>query len=246
MAGETCYWCGAPETSREHVPPRCIFPEAKDTADGVGFRENPITVPSCETHNVAKSKDDEYLLCMLALGIQNNPVGNNQALTKVMRALKRAPRFANLVLGQNQSVLVEDIATGKVEKSVAVEIDDARIDNALEHIARAIYFHHYRRPWSGSVKSVSEFTMNLNTPNAVERNAQFEQLRVGADDIFAKADKHGATPEVFYYQIIEDPGNKEQLLVRLSFYEGTRVTVFMRPTQQGAQADSPAFSGPAA
>jgi hypothetical protein len=25
-----CYWCGKPATSKEHVPPKCLFPIDKD------------------------------------------------------------------------------------------------------------------------------------------------------------------------------------------------------------------------
>ncbi|WP_282057492.1 hypothetical protein [Clostridium botulinum] len=30
---EVCYWCGKLETSREHVPPKCLFPEGKDVKE---------------------------------------------------------------------------------------------------------------------------------------------------------------------------------------------------------------------
>ena len=61
---ETCYMCDASATGREHVPPRCLFPEAKDIP-GKDFRKKLITVPSCDAHNFAKSKDDEYLMTIL-------------------------------------------------------------------------------------------------------------------------------------------------------------------------------------
>jgi len=42
---QLCYMCGAPAVSKEHVPPKCIFPEQKDIA-GQNFRDGLITVPS--------------------------------------------------------------------------------------------------------------------------------------------------------------------------------------------------------
>src|ERR1700730_2480473 len=47
----TCYWCGRPASSREHVPPLSFFPTGK--------RTGLITVPSCYDHNEALSALDE-------------------------------------------------------------------------------------------------------------------------------------------------------------------------------------------
>jgi hypothetical protein len=46
-----CYWCGEAATSREHVPPKGLFPQGKNN--------QLITVPSCEKHNEALSDVDE-------------------------------------------------------------------------------------------------------------------------------------------------------------------------------------------
>jgi len=57
--------CDLPGTTDEHIPPRAIFPEAKD-AEGRNYRIDLITVPSCPDHNTAKSDDDEFLMVSLA------------------------------------------------------------------------------------------------------------------------------------------------------------------------------------
>jgi hypothetical protein len=59
MTKATCYMCELPEMSREHARPLCFFPEAQEF--GRDVRNNLITVPSCDAHNSAKSKDDEFL-----------------------------------------------------------------------------------------------------------------------------------------------------------------------------------------
>jgi hypothetical protein len=64
----SCYWCGVSATSREHVPPQCLFSESKDIKEFYqqSFRLNLIKVPSCREHNLKRSKDDEYLMACLA------------------------------------------------------------------------------------------------------------------------------------------------------------------------------------
>src|SRR5690554_7592949 len=88
MKIKKCYMCENDATSREHVPPLCLFPEMKDTK-GINFRKELITVPSCDLHNSKKSDDDEFLMLSLAGLIKNNPVGNFHQLTKANRSLKR-------------------------------------------------------------------------------------------------------------------------------------------------------------
>lgn len=53
--------CDRLACSREHVPPRNLFPKEKDIRRE-NYRKNLITVPSCELHNAAKSHDDEFLM----------------------------------------------------------------------------------------------------------------------------------------------------------------------------------------
>ena len=87
---DSCYICSAEATSREHVPPKCLFPEYKDVPDR-DFRRNLISVPSCDTHNSSKSQDDEYLLFILISHYENNAVAKEQFSTKIVRALKERP-----------------------------------------------------------------------------------------------------------------------------------------------------------
>ena len=71
---QKCYMCDGRATTDEHVPPKCLFPEEKDLPKEVSLRVELIKVPSCELHNTAKSKDDEYLLYVLCMNIANNAV----------------------------------------------------------------------------------------------------------------------------------------------------------------------------
>jgi hypothetical protein len=83
-----CYMCSQAATSREHVPPACLFPEKKDIKTSI-FRNNLITVPSCDLQNSKKSKDDEFLMACLAGIVGNNVIGFFHNMTKVKRALER-------------------------------------------------------------------------------------------------------------------------------------------------------------
>lgn len=222
-----CYWCGQSATSREHVPPKCLFPIASDTSDGKDHREQLITVPSCDLHNAAKSHDDEYLLCVLAFSILNNPVGQQQAASKVLRALKQAPRLAEQVLGKSKEITIQDASTGKIDSTIAFMVEQTRLDSALEHIARGLYFHHYRTPWQGTLRVLSEFLVALDSPAAGARNARIQELRDSASEFFSSVDRNGANPSVFFYQLFDDPKvHPHKIVARLTFYGATSVLAF--------------------
>jgi hypothetical protein len=110
MPTSHCYRCASRATSREHVPPRNLFPEASESG-GVDYRLNLVTVPSCDAHNSAKSNDDEFLMVSLAGIFGSNSIGFMHRLGKVDRAvLKSASRLLDQVLLEKEKIHRVEIA----------------------------------------------------------------------------------------------------------------------------------------
>lgn len=225
MSAEACYCCAEPGTTREHVPPLCIFPEKKDSTDGSSYRDGLITVPSCPSHNTVKSKDDEYLLCILALNVLNNPIGEQQARTKVLRALKRSPGLEKLVLSTHLPVMLENVETGVVDSTAALWIDTDRFMRVLSHVSKALYFHHCRIRWLIDVTIYPEFLVSMTGPDPKRANSALARLTSFSNGLFSRAPKIGMQPKVFYYQAVEKPDRDVLHAFRLTFYEGSQVTV---------------------
>src|SRR5947209_4210448 len=57
--GENCTYCSAKATTRDHVPPRCLFPKP--------MPPDLVTVPCCKDCNQKASLDDEYFRTALAM-----------------------------------------------------------------------------------------------------------------------------------------------------------------------------------
>lgn len=226
---QTCYWCGAPADSREHVPPRSLFPTAGDTPDGRDYRSQLVTVPSCYQHNGAKSSDDEYLLCVIANSIVGNSVGQDHATTKVIRAMLKSAGLADRMLNGALQVDVEDTSTGERAPTLALKINARRVAASIEHIARGLYFSEYQHPWPGKVQIVIEFLVVINDSDAAQRNSTYEDLRQHADALFADAPRRGQTPEVFFYQVHVENGSPQ--IMRLTFYGGTRALAIFTDDQ---------------
>ncbi|MGD9676082.1 MAG: hypothetical protein AB7V19_05300 [Candidatus Bipolaricaulia bacterium] len=151
-----CYYCGAPATSVEHVPPKCLFPEQKDIA-GDQFRRNLITVPSCDAHNLGKSQDDEFLMASMSSVVGNNGLGFMHTHTKVRRAIYRTSgRLLDAVMHDPRDVALH-VRGGAMFPVLLGRADMPRLCRALEHVARGMYFHVFRERFIGKCMIMPDF-----------------------------------------------------------------------------------------
>ena len=135
MPRPRCYFCGAFATTREHVPPRNLFPEAKDV-EGQDFRKNLITVHSCDEHNSEKSHDDQFLMVSLAGIVGNNSIGYLHGMTKVSRAMRfTAGRLLDQVLLKRQEVLKIDLGNNRFTEIIVGTPDVERLKRCFMHVA---------------------------------------------------------------------------------------------------------------
>lgn len=221
--------CQREKTSVEHVPPRCLFPQQKDLDDGDDLRKQLITVPSCDIHNTAKSKDDEYLLYSLLLSIPNNETSENYFFKKGLRAIQHNPSLIENMVKDNLPVTAIDNKTGEVHKTIAVKIDENRLHQSLISIGYALYFHHFSKPWSGEIQAYPHFLIHLTEDDARELNEPNENMQKAIEEMLdlAKSQFHGENPKVFCYQYIQ--GSEDTpLIMYLRFYEGSRATLMFK------------------
>lgn len=220
----TCYMCDSEATSREHVPPQCLFPEPKDVK-GLNFRNDLITVPSCEFHNSKKSHDDEFLMVAIAGIVGNNHLSYMQTITKVNRALKRK---SSDFLGK---AILKNLKSTTIKTSAGYEFpvlfgnpDHERFLKCFEHIVYGLYYHEHQKKFAGKIKSLLGFLTYNKKDNQIflefiRRRFEFEDLRL---------DVKGSNPEVFTYQFCT-PDNNGVIGFKLIFYGGTEVFGAMIP-----------------
>jgi len=223
---DTCYMCDRPETSKEHVPPKCLFPEAKDVDGNSDYRVNLITVPSCDTHNTAKSKDDVYLLFFLAANVVSNELSDDHFSTKIMRAIKRSPHVFSEFAKKNIPVVIEGEDGEKIQ-TAAIELDRERFDREIKHIAHGIYRHKNNSNFEGEITVFSEGLIDLNSDDSVDLNNSIQSLGKAIDVYFSNTPVEGDNVEIFTFQILKDVENK-QTMIRLFFYGEFKVTAIMK------------------
>ena len=220
---ENCYYCGRVATSREHVPPECIFPERKDCF-GEDYRKNLITVPSCDEHNLKKSKDDEFLMACVTPVVGNNGAGFIQTHTKLRRAFGRNDHRLLDVTIPNAKDGVWVAPNGKKFPVLIGEADMPRLIGTLEHVARGLYFHATKNRFVGICHIIPDWIKfpdpDVETIKLIARmmTAQDRRNWIG----------YGDNPDVFQFDL--GPVDGHGLIPMLiTFFRGTKVYVSFQP-----------------
>lgn len=215
---EVCYACEERATSVEHVPPKCIFPELKDSPHK-DLRKNLITVPSCEVHNSSKSKDDEFLMVSLAGMLGNNSVGYTHSVTKVDRALRRsAHKLLDRVFTANRRRHLVDLGDNRFIQAISGTPDIQRLNRCVEHIALGIYRHHFNQRFIGDVRTLLGFLIVEDENRSNLMKFLLQRAKKDADD----QHRNGANPDVFFYQLVE-PDEFGLRLMKLCFYGNVEI-----------------------
>jgi len=184
--------CSAKETSREHAPPQCLFPEEKDI--GRNLRKNLVTVPSCDEHNSKKSADDEFLRAViLAAAVDSSDVAKHQFLGKFLRGAKRN-RDAHIGF-------FEDMGSISSDAKRVLKLDRDRFDKYVEHLARALFFHTFKSKWSLPIAVVSpNFHLEVTRQGPVPHLPSQQVIEI-TQQFLASEPLLGENPEVFVYRL---------------------------------------------
>jgi len=224
---DRCFACRNPATTREHVPPLCLFPETKNAEGGRDLRRNLIAVPACVDHNLAKSTDDEYFRWVVSTNVAANHVGTWQAVTKVARAHGRRPALGQSILEGAKNVTVVDSRTGLEYSTAEAPLDGARFTRVLDLVALGVYRHHFGESWSGTVRVHPDFIADIGPEWTTDVDTARIVLFEVADRLFAPETKRGDNPDIFWYQVHESR-MPDQCQMRLAFYSGCTATALFR------------------
>ncbi len=171
-----CVYCGQPATTKDHVPPKGIFPPPRPSSL--------ITVPSCLTCNNTASRDDVYFRTVLPLirHVAENPEAQKLHPT-IDRSLQKSESRGFRAYIQNQISKVPLLsASGLYLGEVTqMQVDWSRIESVLQRITKGLFYHHLKRrlPNDHSVDVFSSDTLHL-TPeimNTVLGTLDFVQGR---------------------------------------------------------------------
>jgi len=217
--------CEQEETSKEHVPPKCLFPEKKDLPDGFDFRTNLIKVPSCDKHNSQKSMDDEYFLFLLLSATQGNEDKQNHFDTKLVRAIERKPHVYEFFLKDMKEVTIPT-GDGKYEQAAVFRVDAPRLENIVRHMSSGIFFHHYQKKWNGTFRMFTNSMFDMTSNNASEVNKTIHEVAAKISQAFGSEVAHGKNGNIFSYKMYSE--GEERHAIFMTFFEGFEITVLLQ------------------
>lgn len=215
----TCYMCNNPATSKEHAPPRALFP--KDER----FRKNLIKVPSCEKHNQELSNSDQILFQLLVVQhiIGNEPfkILSQQYLNK--KSINYSRKINTLVnkIEKVTPVLLVNNVTGEHTQTGMIELNNSirSFYSSLEKLGCALYFHEFKKKLIGNFFThldilVKKDEMVTNVQNLYNLSTQIMDQN--------KISFKGENPEVFQYRILETKNMSNVVIIEFLFYQNIR------------------------
>lgn len=220
--------CTEVATSKEHAPPKCLFPETKHVGEENNQRIDLITVPSCDAHNGQKSGDDEYLLYLFSMSKRANGYGKVNFHTKVVQSARRRPKLANKLL-ENEAMIDDELAS---------EIDRERVDKTIGQIARAIFHHETGLKWFPPVHVNTTIFDVTDEQDGVEIDRKsIISTRWGflSQTLALLKDKkwQGNNQKTFKYKFLYE--NNEFLLMHFMFYDNVDFQIISHPETWGLE-----------
>lgn len=222
---DTCYICGKPACSSEHAPARSFFPS--------DMRNNLIQVPSCEIHNEATSKDDEYVRFIISSHFRNNETGESVSTTKSVKTLKRSPALAKTLVENKIDATIISSDNSETQ-STAIQIDRNRFDNEIRKIAYALFYNKFQKRW--------ERELIIATPDLFDASGKVDEqgeLVLLAKKMLSSISSpsyEGDNQQVFKYAFMETE-NAEEPILSMLFYEGFEIWVFPVTGSKGPKID---------
>lgn len=126
MKTGSCYLCGGAASTKDHVPPKMLFPPPRPS--------NLITLACCSACNGAYSKDEEYFRNNLAM--ISDYKNAREVWEATRRSYRRVPRILEGMMARMSPVRVGTNTFSRLT------FDAKRTNRVLAKITRGLIYHH--------------------------------------------------------------------------------------------------------
>jgi hypothetical protein len=131
---QTCYLCGGPDETADHIPPKCFFPKPRPA--------NLITVRCCNSCNNKWSLEDEAMRAVLSI-----PAGRSGAGDKIWeegvvnRTIARSEPFRQYMLKRSREVAIRTPVG--LQFAMTFKPPMERVEPFLVRLTKGLLRHHY-------------------------------------------------------------------------------------------------------
>lgn len=168
---DICAYCGSPSpTTRDHVPPRGVFPSPRPA--------DLITVPSCAGCNLGASQSDELFRTYLSLRVGVDTIPTSHLWEQTLEGIRHNRRLHRRLLDGLQPLWLATPSGIIHERGRGGSWDADAHDPTIERLIRGLYFHHYDEVLGPRVLVRVHWYRSLE-PTLLEATAECEQRSVG-------------------------------------------------------------------
>lgn len=229
-----CYCCEEVATTKDHIPPKCFFPEKKHlSSSNPDYRSQLITVPACSAHNNSRSCDDEYAAAVIVMNSQSDLAFVMFKAKWIQTLLRREGVLGKRIFSTARSARVISRKNSILipHETLAISYEMKRIERVIESIACALYYVEsgYQEKWTDDCI--------IRSPKFLNRDFSYSQDAYNLDQInqaFIHGEKHqelgltrkGMHPDIFYYQFFKS--EDKNFIIRMVFYSDFTFLAFLK------------------
>ena len=208
---EPCYMCKNIAVTREHAPPKSLFP--------IGYRKDLFPrIPSCKKHNIDKSDADELLKFILGTSVSSSDFANNEVFPGILRGLQEKPGKTRVLKGMRLArVYGEEVGVFDLPLEDVISLFDP--------VFRGLYYVHYGIAWLWKITVAIPASAYFKYSDPGNNQARLRVERISAE-YFKEKPRIGNNQQVFYYQ---QDGADDALVMRAVFYGNFAVNAFFNP-----------------
>ena len=158
---QLCTYCNSIADTKDHVPPKLIFPKP---------RPNLITVPACSSCNQQASKDDEYFRLATALEEKSSEHPDfPKVYRQIIRSLSRpeAPGFRSAFQKSLNSYDIFSQGGICVKTSHGYEVEKTRVNRVIERVTRGLFLDTFGRRLSVETSVTATPGRDFSDPGAM-------------------------------------------------------------------------------
>ena len=204
--------CGALATTKDHIPPLCIFPKPRPS--------NLITIPACNACNHDRSFDDEYFRLVIAAGSRDAPQSHNVLRQRIIPRMRETPALIVEFLKSVQRVDFHSPDHTFIGQAPVFQINRPRVQAVIDKIVRGLFFKHTNR--------------RLAVSHIVEDYLSYPKVEKPLQDVIAELSLvNVGDGSIFSYRYHISDTNESESFWFLMFYNDT--SLFITKTSPKAE-----------
>lgn len=219
--------CGGVATTRDHIPPRGLFPAPRP--------HNLVTVPACEKCNHGSSLHDEYFRLTVATGSRSSPQSFSLLQQRILPRMSKNPALIAELMRSVHWAPVRSEGGIFLGHAPVFPIDRPRIQIVIEKIVKGLYYHRNKRRLP-SDQVVTPFLYNPTIEKQFQEAITLLPLyNVGDGSVFSYRYLMGDGPSPMSYWFFMFYNDTTFIITRTLLVSTSQVGASTEPTSTGCR-----------